>query len=430
MRRIVPLVAAVIAFFLFLGPTSAQKGDFDIRTHEVGGKTFDQWFKDLQDTDPGVVETALRFLSSFGKEGKRAIPQIVAILSKPRQDTSLKVNSCITLGAIGLDETNSVRQIDALISFGLREPDQGIVRFQAAVALARYGPKAKGAVGYLSQFTIRDATSWEIRKAAAFALGVTGVGEKDQPADARALSALLERLDKDPCGQVRLEAIMGLSNLGPTLLVADVPKVIQSAQFRADKDRDKAVVIYSRLLLAQLDPKYISDANFRVIAGFLQHPDLQIRLHACRALQMLGDKAKFTVPDLIATLKDKEGLVATGAIQALVAMKDAVGEKEYGRMAEMLRSAEVHVRCHAANALATFGDKAKSRVQDLISALSDREPSVLIAVSVALSEMAEAAKPAIPSLQGLSQHPNEDVREAAAAAIDAITNPQPAKPKK
>jgi HEAT repeat protein len=428
MLRTVPFLAALVIPVLLLCPAGAQKPDFDIRTTEVGGKLFDQWMKDLQDSDPGVVEFGVRAIGNFGKEGRRAVPQLISILTRPGQDTSLKVNSCITLGSVGLDDKDLIAGVNALINFGLQS-DQGICRFQAALALARIGPKARGAINHLSQYTIRDRTSWEIRKAGAYALGQIGAGEKDQPADPRAINALLERLDTDRCGQVRLEGILGLSTLAPTLLVTDVPRIVSKA-VAAVNDRDKAVAIYARLLMAQLDPKYISEANFRVIASYLQNPDMQVRLHACRVLQMLGEKAKFTIPDLIAALKDKETLVATGAISALVAMKDAVGDREYIRIAELLKAPETYIRCHAAQALATFGDKAKARVPELISALQDREPVVLVAVAVALAEMGEAARPAIPSLQGLSQHSNEDVRDAAIATIEAINNPQAVKPKK
>src|SRR5207249_1982473 len=95
------------------------------------------------------------------------VPQILKAMEDP--DASLRVNAIITLGFIGMDEGDREKGVQALIR---RLPDpQGIVRFQAARALGNLGIDAASAIPALARNTLQDRTTWEIRGAAANALG-------------------------------------------------------------------------------------------------------------------------------------------------------------------------------------------------------------------------------------------------------------------
>src|SRR5437899_13054456 len=65
---------------------------------KVGGKTIDQWIKDLKDSDPGVQVTAAQSIPYFKEaEARKALPALIERLTNARY-TSMRVNVCITLG--------------------------------------------------------------------------------------------------------------------------------------------------------------------------------------------------------------------------------------------------------------------------------------------------------------------------------------------
>jgi HEAT repeat protein len=430
MRSISIVLLACLLVVTAAAPGDAQDKEKDIvkdgsRIIEVAGKTLDQWIKELQDSDPSAQETAIRAISNFGEEGRRAAPAIIPFLRD--KDVSLRVNAVITLGAIGLDNRDVINGVGGLQA--LLRDTQGIVRYQAAMTLGRLGPQAKSALSYLMTVTILDRTSWEIRKAAAYAVGAIGAGDKMNFSDSRAVVALKTALN-DPCAQVRLEAILGLSTLGQYIDPQEIPNLKPLLERRALIDRDKTVMIYSRLLLMQYDATYIRETNLVPIAQQLQNPDVQVRLQAARALAMLADKAKSRIPDLIEALKDKESLVASAATAALVAMKNEMTDQQTIDIGKILLYGEKHyVRCHAAQALGSLGERAKFRVPELIRALQDQNSDVVKTSAMALIEMGDAARPAIPYLKELRNHKDEDVQDAAELAIYGIENPQAVRPK-
>jgi HEAT repeat protein len=425
----------VILLSAFPAPSQNKDTDSQSQNQEVAGKTLDAWIEDLKDSDPSVKELALRAISNYGSAGKRASAAIVGLNLLSHGDISVRVNSCITLGVIGIEDKSLNNGVAGLVK-ALSDP-QGIVRFQAAMALGRLGSSVRNALGYsaavnhLSQYTIRDNNSWEIRKAGAFALGPLGAGTKADQPDNRAVTALLNAIGPvgDACSQVRLEALFSLSMIVPTMPISEGPRLRPNIEFRALKDKDKLVNIYARLLLMQIDPSYLNDDNLKAIAKLLEYPDLQVRLHVVRVLHMLGERAQSTIPLLIAAIRDKETPVANGAAAALVGMKDAVTDAHLQEIAKMLKAEETHVRVHACQALTAFGEKARLRINDLIAVLNDKEPAVLVAACMALSELGEYGKPAVPALEQVARHMDDTVKEAALLAIDFILYPVASKSK-
>ena len=80
----------------------------------------------------------------------------------------------------------------------------------------------------------------------------------------------------------------------------------------------------------------------------------------------------------------------------------------------------MRVRVNAARAIAIMGKDAKAVIKDLIEALADKEPDVLVWVCIALGEMREAGQEAVPKLEGLIDHQDPRVKQAAADAIGKI----------
>src|SRR5262245_41504551 len=181
------------------------KSDKELRSNS---KTLQQWVRDFQDRDPTHRETAYRAVALSGRDGRDALPGLINAI-KNESDPGLRVHASIAIGMIGLDEKNLKSGVDALRR--LLNDTQGSVCFQAATALGRIGPGANAALPNL--VTLVRHQSWEVRKAAAFALGTLGVDPMNGP-DMKAINALLNAL-KDPSSQVRLEAVTAVVKLGP-----------------------------------------------------------------------------------------------------------------------------------------------------------------------------------------------------------------------
>ena len=66
----------------------------------------------------------------------------------------------------------------------------------------------------------------------------------------------------------------------------------------------------------------------------------------------------------------------------------------------------------------------KAKVPDLIECLSDKESQVLYWACVALGNMGDAAKQALPELEKLKQNGDALVMDAAAKAVDSVSQKQ------
>ena len=84
----------------------------------------------------------------------------------------------------------------------MKEDPQAVVRFYAALSLARFGGDAKSAIPRLMN-AARDQNSWEIRKAAIIALGRAAPGQGGP--DSSCLQTLAFCLTRDTSFEVRRE---------------------------------------------------------------------------------------------------------------------------------------------------------------------------------------------------------------------------------
>lgn len=476
-RRGCFLAASLLLFASFAPARAADENP------EVGGKTLKQWLQELKSLDPYVNETAIRAIVQFGKEAREATPLLIAKVNDA--DVGVAANAILALRTIGVENKEMPALVAALTS--ALQKGSAVSRMQSALALAQIGPDARGAVRPLVdmvQYPNRIVSSWEIRKAAALALGRVGQDANKVP-DTNAVRALQNAL-KDPCAQVRLQAILSIGMLQAHLSPVDMG--IRQALETLRNEKDQAVLIWARVLLAQMesmrpevhlayltgqlqnnreapnrahaaqalgalrvlakdkipeltaalkdaDPlvagaavialgqmkEPIADKQVTAIARLLNDADVQTKCHACQALGLLGGKAKEHIPQLIGVLKDKEAAAAGAAAEALGQMKDNVADVEVPAVARLLSDPQVHTRCQAAQLLGAFGPKAKASVPDLIKALQDKETQVVGCAVVALAQLGKDAGPALPALNELKQHKDEAVKAAAAKAVEEIS---------
>jgi HEAT repeat protein len=298
----------------------------------VNGKNLYDWTRDLRDKDASVRERAIATIKVYGPDARQYASDVIRAMKDP--DVSLKVNAVITLGWIGMEEKDVRDGLAALI--GLLDNPQGIVRFQAVVALGNLGAKGNAAVARLIPM-MRDRSSWEIRQAAARSLGQTGwaINEKTKlPVfDLRAFGALISALG-DSCSEVRLEAIHGLITLGKPANTGDLLKeerALQSLLHEKPDRQPKKIGIWARVALMRIDK--ITEAHLTAISQHLTSNDLETRIEAAKALTAIGEGASSRVDDLIRALEDKDSRVVFWSCYALARM----GHKALGALPALER---------------------------------------------------------------------------------------------
>jgi HEAT repeat protein len=315
MRSAILLLAALSVLAGPSGALRAQANKDSKGSQEsmLGGKTVTQWVREFQDRDPSIRENAVRSIPHFGPEGRKALPSLIEEFHTT--DSGIRANAANAVGLLGLDEKNLKAGVTGLTR--LLKDTQAVVRLQAVTALGHIGPAASDSVPALATAG-KDPTSWEIRKAAAFALGA--VGQDRSGPDTRAVTALVTALS-DAGAPVRLEAVRSLLRLGPPAQAATRKSAIQGLQ-RLFTDRDDTVIIWARVAVMRLDQ--VSETYLSAIAQYLKNADPALRSEAASALGTVGLAAKSRVPDLQEAVdKEKEApAVVLTSLWALTQMGD------------------------------------------------------------------------------------------------------------
>jgi HEAT repeat protein len=438
MRSVRSILMTLLALLLLASSVSSQTKDKEKDTKkepsklptEIGGKTMDTWMKELHHpSDPAVKQTAIQTIVHFGPPAKKAIPTLITLLSD--YDATVRGDAATALGlllagldpkdkAVGGDE-ETLRKGIAALSYHIND-DQRYVRFRVINTVSGFGPLARTLVPNVMTnllSSLRDSSSWEVRKASATALGRVAGGDPKEGPDSRAVKALTETLDKEGCAPVRLEAVNALLVLGLSTRTAEVDAEKKALMGRFN-DSDKVVALSARTLLMLIDEKQLTPVNLDKLAKYLnEDTDLRVRCQAANALGMLGKKAKAKVPDVINAASDKENELSLAAVVALSRMEDPSAVPTLTRL---MKSTTTHIaiRCQAARSIGSIGDDAKGAVPDLVELLPSKDPELVIAAVAGLVLIGEAALPALPDIKKLTSHTNEDVKATATEAVKIL----------
>lgn len=331
MRRGLALVVVLAMAVSANGQTPQTK-----EITEVGGRTFEQWMKDIGHKDPSRREVAIQTILAFGPEkAYEAAPALVAELRKHLLnpiDTSVRVNIAIALGAILGAKNNAdpklvkpadpklVKEAITLLTRLLSEREQGIVRYRAAQALASIGQESRTAIDSLLPM-LRDQFNFEVRQAGAMTLGKVAMDPKTGPSITAIIR--LEALLKDPAYKVRQAACQSIAMLGPPPDPKDGDKKIATLKALepvAKKDPEPVVQIWANLAIMFYTNKF-SDENVAPIVEHLRNGDVVARIEAGQALSAAAPMAKTSIPALIGALGDPEAGVGMVAIMALGRME-------------------------------------------------------------------------------------------------------------
>jgi HEAT repeat protein len=320
------------------GPAApAAKKDDAKWPKEINGKTVEVVVKEMRSaSDPAVREAAIRTLPLFGPKGREfGGSELVEAMTRDVdwnvKLAALSVSPTVIFGFATIQDATLAGGVNAIMS--MLSSEHMHVRFDAVAAANAFGVYMRtatfGKVVTVLTNRAKESTSWQMRRAAAAALGSVGLGiqrsedERDPP-DQQTVIALLDILRQDNCSIVRREAVMSLIALGPV-------SAAQQKKWRADLDsvlsreKDKSVLLWTRTCILENDPNGVkgNEAMLDAVAKVLQAPEAAGRVEACQAIGLIGDDAKGKLDDLLALIDKpkEEPVVVAAAVAAVSTMK-------------------------------------------------------------------------------------------------------------
>jgi HEAT repeat protein len=301
------------------------------------------------------------------------------------------------------------------------------VREAAMQTVPLYGKMGRKAVkALINELKDQDPS---LRISACIALGVVGFDTEEQLNDGvKALCRLLQ----DAQSFVRLHAATTLGNIGPDARAA-IPQ-LRSALRDSSNSWSVRRAAAASLAAVAMDQKEGPDVSaVMTLVGALSDFCVTVRRQAILSLVNLGKPSKTEdwskeKSALDNALRDtRQDKVVIIWIHVLLIRNDKVSENHLSAIGQLLRNADPLVRNSAAQALATLGPQARSRIPDLIAVLDDKDLGVVASAMNALVQL-QAGEPAVAALNRLAEGKDEVRQKMAGEAIKALTMTKDAKP--
>jgi HEAT repeat protein len=371
--------------------------EYKPRIKDIGGRTLEQWVKDLKHPDPTHRSRAVVAIVQFGEEASQYIPDLVKLLHDP--DASPRIKTIVALRMMYIPKAHRSLVIKELGRCLVSLTSQSIHRYEAVKTLMNFGPLVDDEREVIMDLVqnLASPSTYELRSLCIDALLTAGPDPKNGP-DARVTDALILRAtpSREPAEEVRYKAVMALGALGRPQKLENLTKVINILKTPANyRSPNKVIRIWSHVGLMALDDKLISDKELKAIAENLKDPDSVIKANAAIALGALRDKAHAYVGDICAMAK---------------------------------REKDPMVRMAVAQSLARMGNKGQNVIKTLVSIVEDadrKNVSAALAACSALKELGVNDAQVTQSLETLAKQPSlEDYqKEMIKQIIVAIKNP-------
>jgi HEAT repeat protein len=288
---------------------------------KIGGKSLEEWKRDLSDKDASRRAQAIMAIVEFREAASTCVGAILERLNDG--DVSPRARALGALRMMSIEDKDVDRVVKAVAArlVPSQEP-QAVIRYEATITLNRFVTDGQPAISNLITATM-DKASWEIRHHAVSLLWRIGLamGKEDSPPDQRIVEALLTSLRNDRTYQVRLETIQGLGALGRPANPSLLAKVVSELQL-CSVHPNKPLAIWAYCGLVAMQDGKPAEQSLNTLAKFVKSQDLETRIQAAAALGALGSKAKGKVSLLLEMLKDKEPY----AVQAAAAALGSVGD--------------------------------------------------------------------------------------------------------
>ncbi len=369
-------ILAIFLTGLIVAVTTAQPpatGSIDKKTpipSKIGGKTLEEWKKDLLSEDASRRAQAIMAIVEFGEGAASAVQAIIDRLND--KDVSPRARALLALRAMSIEDKDVEKVVRAVANRLIPAVEsQAVIRYEAALTLYRFVNDGAPAIPNLIVATM-DKASWEIRRHAISLLWRISIstGKEDSPPDDRIVEALLNSLRMDRTYQCRLETIQGLGAIGRPGNPALLNKVVSELNLCAvHPNKPLAIWAYSGLVAMQ-DGKPAEQA-LNTLAKFLKNSDLETRIQAATALGALTDKAQSKVPMLLEMLKDKEPLAVQAAARSLGLLGDK-SDKVIDALLELVNDPEPMNGASAVAALVNLKQR-NSRVMTRLDKMLEKK---------------------------------------------------------
>ncbi len=332
-------------------------------TKEWGGKSLQDWVRDLHHADPSYRVAALLALPKF-KQAADVLPEVVAMMSKDG-DAAVRIKAAKLLGWIRPHDTDRTRVIRGLAR-ALHDL-QPVVRYDAAVSLQSFCPfqfenkEESDALQDLAACLKNTSftSSYELREVCIDTLMMARVDPKNGP-DARVTEELIAHADRniEMATRVRVKAIMALGAQGrprdPKLLQRVMSTLKMQSNFQS---KNPSVRIWSHVAVIALEEK-VNKKDLEAIAGYLKEREAAVRAEAVMALGSLEDKAKDYVGNILELLeREKIPAVKANAALALGRIKNT-GSRVLSALIKLTEEDDrdsILVVLHACQALVWLG---------------------------------------------------------------------------
>ena len=289
MRRFLLILA--VSILLLNGvraqvPASATSERY-VPPEKIEGDGLDEWIKKLSHPDPATRIKAIQTLPMFGPPAAKAVPQLVKLLDDRDISVRLAAMYVISNNPIKdpVDIENILRSLYEQLVHG-----QTAIRIQAAIVIGKMGPAAYKAIPRLiSDYQIRYPSSYEVREAAAFALGRVAFDYVHGP-NTDAILALIRAMS-DECLKVRVAAVDSLIILGRPFNAADEAAELKILQTRLGAETNKVLSLWVRVALIRLETPQNGDKLIKPIADALRSDDVNVRNAATDCVAILGSAA-------------------------------------------------------------------------------------------------------------------------------------------
>jgi HEAT repeat protein len=369
----------------------------------VLGRPLSEYIKDIDDPDPAIREQGLRTVPAFGPDARK--PAVKAVLRRMsgqnEKDPGVRAAAFEAIGAFALFSENGIVETEADTSEALRillnvashnDTRGQASRLHAITTIGNFGPRGLSSIDTLvSTALTKDEPSYDTRRALANTLGAISF-IKDHGPSPRSINALLDMIH-DPSAAVRLGAYQSIVLLGPVYL--PVPK--DAPPKTLPKVDEKTVAAHVKAIKVRLAPfKPMPGSKTQNTATGLVEPDKQVEIFARLALMRLD-------------------------------LKEQTDENLGGIAKYITQPGESGPKLMALNAFVVMGPGGAKRIGDVLAALDDEDPQVVVAATTALVAMGPEAKPALEvlekmKLRGKTKEEKEQYALLADRAIKAIQN--------
>jgi HEAT repeat protein len=402
------------------------KGEFKVPS-EIGGKSFDQWRKEIKAEDPTNRETAMKSITLFGGEkAYEAIDDIITQLNRHTfnnpVDLSVRVNGTMAMSTIFSHkkepDAKHIKEALALYKKGMKDP-QVIMRVRSVQGLPYLGYPAREMLGDAILLS-KDVISWEVRNEATkvmvyMARDAKGAVEPKVIAQLKKSAAGgAGQIVPDRSYLVRLTAVQGLGAIGDDGVLVDLRNVIA-------KDPSKDVRLAAIVSLAMAG----KDKALLTLWGLLESKAKETRLVTLQTLASMkleGDDKKKTLKHLKDHVyEEKEPILNIWTHAAVITIDAAEMKSHVPPIIQKLNATDLPVRLTALQMIAMGGEKSKAYAYPaIVSLLEDKDVKIAIAAMETLVHM--HAFEAIPQLVSITKNPKADehLKDAAENAIDAF----------